>query len=72
MLTILKLYTDNPINNERYLAMTFDLKEAAVLHGFAGYFDTILYDDITLSKQYHSVCISSQHNYIMFDNVCFG
>ena len=50
MLTISKLHTDNPINNERYLTMNFDLKEAAVLHGFAGYFDTILYDDITLSK----------------------
>ena len=41
---------DKPINNERFLSMTFDLREAAVVHGFAGYFDAILYDDISISK----------------------
>ncbi len=41
---------DIPINNDRYLKMSFDVKEASVLHGFSGYFDTVLYDDITLSK----------------------
>ena len=41
---------DTPINNERYISLRFDVKESYVLHGFAGYFDTVLYDDITLSK----------------------
>ena len=44
------LFLDNPINNERYVCLRFEVKESYVLHGFAGYFDTLLYDDFTLSK----------------------
>lgn len=44
------LFLDNPINNERYVCLHFEVKESYVLHGFAGYFDTLLYDDLTLSK----------------------
>ena len=47
---MLFLLLDNPINNERYVCLRFEVKEAYILHGFAGYFDTLLYDDLTLSK----------------------
>ena len=40
---------DVPIDNERYISLRFPVRMSATLHGFAGYFDTILYDDITLS-----------------------
>ena len=43
------LSVDTPINNERYTSLRFHVKESYVLHGFAGYFDTVLYDDFTLS-----------------------
>ena len=52
------LYVDTPINNERYICLRFEVKESYVLHGFAGYFDTLLYDDLTLSKlalRYHNL-----------------
>lgn len=38
-----------PVDNSRFASLTFDSKLDAVLHGFAGYFDTVLYKDITLS-----------------------
>lgn len=41
---------DVVIDNTRYTCLEFDIKQDAVLHGFAGYFDTILYDNVTLSK----------------------
>lgn len=41
---------DTVIDNTRYTCLEFDIKQDAVLHGFAGYFDTILYDNVTLSK----------------------
>ena len=40
----------NNTDNTRYKSLTFDIANEAQLHGFAGYFDTILYDDIMLSK----------------------
>lgn len=40
---------DTVIDNTRYTCLEFDIKQDAVLHGFAGYFDTILYDNVTLS-----------------------
>ncbi len=53
----LLLYSpDAPIINERYCKLRFQATQAAMLHGFAGYFSTILYDDITLSKTYCVVC----------------
>ncbi|XP_077982145.1 protein arginine N-methyltransferase 5-like [Glandiceps talaboti] len=36
-------------DNSRVKTVTFDVEIDSVLHGFAGYFDTILYGDITLS-----------------------
>lgn len=36
-------------NNDRYATLTFNIKQDCNLHGFAGYFNAILYDDIHLS-----------------------
>uniref|UniRef100_A0A1B6CEQ6 Protein arginine N-methyltransferase n=1 Tax=Clastoptera arizonana TaxID=38151 RepID=A0A1B6CEQ6_9HEMI len=36
-------------DNTRFKSLTFKIKQDAVLHGFAGFFDTVLYKDITLS-----------------------
>ncbi|XP_072024146.1 protein arginine N-methyltransferase 5-like [Amphiura filiformis] len=41
----------NNLDNTRYKSLTFDIANEAQLHGFAGYFDTILYDDIMLSTE---------------------
>ncbi|XP_055696144.1 protein arginine N-methyltransferase 5 isoform X2 [Lutzomyia longipalpis] len=40
---------DKVINNNRYGRVSFTTKLDSVLHGFAGYFDTVLYKDIVLS-----------------------
>lgn len=37
------------IDNSRYVSLEFCIKSDAVLHGFAGYFDSVLYGDVTLS-----------------------
>ncbi|CAH1183862.1 unnamed protein product [Phaedon cochleariae] len=37
------------INNQRYKKLRFRCEQACVLTGFAGFFDTVLYKDITLS-----------------------
>ena len=39
-----------PVDNRRYTCLQFTAKEAITMHGFAGYFDTTLYDNITLSE----------------------
>ncbi|CAG8462718.1 31176_t:CDS:10 [Gigaspora margarita] len=42
----------NPINNyhnTRYSKVTFNIRESGILHGIAGYFESILYKDIMLS-----------------------
>ena len=54
MLTLLQLNSsaDVPIDNERYISLRFPTRMAATLHGFAGYFETVLYDEITLSTFY--------------------
>lgn len=38
------------IDNNRYCTLEFPVEVNTVLHGFAGYFETVLYQDITLSK----------------------
>lgn len=40
---------DEIIDNTRYKTIEFDVDSTAVLHGFAGYFDTRLYADVYLS-----------------------
>lgn len=41
---------DSPINNERYVCLKFNAGTIpTMIHGFAGYFDTILYKDVKLS-----------------------
>ncbi|XP_078041108.1 protein arginine N-methyltransferase 5 [Augochlora pura] len=37
------------IDNSRYEFRTFEVQQNSVLHGFSGYFDSILYKDITMS-----------------------
>lgn len=36
-------------NNDRYATLIFDIKQDCVLHGFAGYFNAVLYKDIIIS-----------------------
>ena len=48
-------YSDAVIDNTRYASLKFDIKQDAVLHGFAGYFDTVLYDNVNLSKSLSSM-----------------
>lgn len=40
---------DVPIDNKRYQKLSFEITQDCVLNGFAGYFDTVLYKDVTLS-----------------------
>lgn len=42
--------TDPTQDNSRYRRLSFRVEVNTVLHGFAGYFETTLYGDITLSK----------------------
>ncbi|XP_038070287.1 protein arginine N-methyltransferase 5-like [Patiria miniata] len=39
----------NSLDNTRYMSVSFTMEEEAEVHGFAGYFDTVLYKDIVLS-----------------------
>lgn len=36
-------------NNNRYTTLTFDIQQDCILHGFAGYFNAVLYKDINIS-----------------------
>ena len=38
-----------PIDNSRYEVRKFPIKCDSMLHGFAGYFETVLYKDVMLS-----------------------
>lgn len=38
------------IDNNRYCTLEFPVEVNTVLHGFAGYFETVLYQNITLSE----------------------
>nr|CAG4634648.1 EOG090X028A [Alona affinis] len=40
---------EKPVDNSRYGALQFPIDYDAVVHGFAGYFETVLYKDVTLS-----------------------
>lgn len=40
---------ETPIDNTRYESRRFTIKCDSVLHGFAGYFETVLYKDVMLS-----------------------
>lgn len=50
---------DIPINNERYASLKFPVEKASVLHGFAGYFDSVLYDDLHMSKLHRRLAESN-------------
>ena len=41
------------IDNSRMKSLEFEVKTSCTLHGFAGYFEAILYKDIMLSKLHH-------------------
>ncbi|XP_054276086.1 protein arginine N-methyltransferase 5-like [Macrosteles quadrilineatus] len=40
---------DKTIDNSRYKMLTFKVENNSMLHGFTGYFDTVLYKDVMLS-----------------------
>ncbi|CAK9828995.1 Protein arginine N-methyltransferase 5 [Anthophora retusa] len=39
------------IDNSRYATKEFEVQQNCVLHGFSGYFHTVLYDNVTLSTE---------------------
>eukprot|EP00172_Hildenbrandia_rubra_P003545 Plantae.Rhodophyta-Hildenbrandia_rubra.ctg5823.p1 GENE.Plantae.Rhodophyta-Hildenbrandia_rubra.ctg5823~~Plantae.Rhodophyta-Hildenbrandia_rubra.ctg5823.p1 ORF type:complete len:676 (+),score=92.43 Plantae.Rhodophyta-Hildenbrandia_rubra.ctg5823:201-2228(+) len=41
--------TDVTVDNSRYAKLSFTMDESNICHGFAGYFETTLFDDVTLS-----------------------
>lgn len=41
--------TDVPIDNTRFKTLQFRIRQNGVLHGFAGYFETVLYKEVMLS-----------------------
>lgn len=47
---------DPIIDNNRYCTLEFPVEVNTVLHGFAGYFETVLYRDITLSECQGDIC----------------
>ena len=44
------ILTEENIDNCRYESLDFTVDEDALVHGFAGYFDTNLYKDVMLSE----------------------
>ena len=50
-------YAPLDMNNNRYQCLKFSVGCNSVLHGFAGYFETTLYKDVTLSKEQNFVCV---------------
>lgn len=45
-------FLPSDMNNNRYQCLTFSVGCNCVLHGFAGYFETTLYKDVTLSMSF--------------------
>ena len=45
------IFTDDKVANSRYEVRRFAVEMDAVVHGFAGYFETVLYKDVTLSTR---------------------
>ena len=43
-------FLDVPIDNSRSTAIDFDIQNTCLIHGFAGFFRTVLYKDLFLSK----------------------
>jgi hypothetical protein len=41
--------SDEIFDNSRYKCLSFSISQNCVLHGFSGYFDTVLYKNIVLS-----------------------
>ncbi len=48
--------------NSRYCCLTFTPTEDGVIHGFAGYFDSVLYGKVDMSKFAMSSFIAYLHN----------
>ncbi|KAH3824362.1 hypothetical protein DPMN_126197 [Dreissena polymorpha] len=48
------------IDNSRFKSLEYHVENTAVLHGFAGYFDTMLYKDVYLSMYIPNIvlCLS--------------
>jgi protein arginine N-methyltransferase 5 len=41
---------EETVDNTRYICLEFETEQACVIHGFAGYFDSQLYQDVYISK----------------------
>lgn len=49
ILIMFSLAPDDPIDNTRYKKLSFTAAQDSVIHGFSGFFDTVLYKDVVLS-----------------------
>jgi uncharacterized protein with PQ loop repeat len=49
MILVCLFVSDAVPDNSRYRSLSFNISQNCVLHGFSGYFDTVLYKNITLS-----------------------
>jgi len=49
LIQTLILFLDKIIDNSRYEVRRFPIEMDAIVHGFAGYFETVLYKDVMLS-----------------------
>ena len=61
ILTIL----DVPIDNSRSVSIDFEIQNSCLVHGFAGFFRTVLYKDLFLSKSTDKFLNGSNHFMIL-------
>lgn len=57
---------DEMNDNTRYVTLTFDVEVDSVLHGFSGYFDTVLYKDKEKDKDIMLSIVPETHSRGMF------
>ncbi len=66
---LISILPDTVIDNSRYATKEFRVPVSTMLHGFAGYFDCVLYKDVTLSK-FHNVIYHQQVRMYIFGCSC--
>ena len=69
---LITVFLLSDMNNNRYQCLKFTVGCNSVLHGFAGYFETTLYKDVTLSKSIYKEEVTLCYNwiYILMIMVC--
>jgi PRMT5 oligomerisation domain len=54
------------IDNSRYRSVSFTATESTTIHGFAGTFESILYDDISFSTVPHTFSEGKYNAYVFY------